>query len=59
MSKAKVNFIPNHVNMKCWSCEGKGCKVCKGTGIWVEEHYYLIYTDKNGVKHGFGVDGLK
>ena len=60
---SKVKFIPNHVKMKCWACADKpssiGCSACKGTGMWIEKHYYLIYTDKNGQKMAFGVDSIK
>ena len=40
----KIRFRPHHfpftepsaeVDVTCWNCDGKGCKVCKGEG-WVE-----------------------
>jgi len=37
----------------------KKCPICKGTGKWTETFYYLHYTDKEGNKFCFGVDGLK
>lgn len=56
---AKVEFIPKHQSVCCWKCEGKGCDICNYTGHFKEEFYHLIYTDKNGQKMAFGVDGLK
>jgi len=57
--KNNIKFISSHKQPKCWTCEGKGCKTCKGTGRFTEEFYYLIYTDKKGRKLAFGVDSLK
>lgn len=34
------------------------CPTCKGTGIWMEEHYHLITTDEKGNKICFDVDNL-
>ena len=62
---SKIEFIPNHNKVKCYRCSGSGkeedkiCPTCDGTGEWIEKSYYLIYTDKNGIKNGFLVDGLK
>lgn len=33
------------------------CPTCKGTGVWKEEHYYLI-TEHQGQKICFDVDNL-
>lgn len=71
----KVKFIKKCNPSPCHNCEGTGymigpeihrkdalkhpCKVCKGSGIWVEDNYYLITTPPNGQKIGFQVDGLK
>jgi len=67
----KVKFINKSRFSKCWHCDGTGiepikntienskCNICKGTGKWKEDFYHLIYTDKNGQKIAFGVDGLK
>ena len=63
MTKAK--FISNHKKINCWRCEGTGkllndkCPLCKGTGIWIEKHWYLVYTNKKGQKIAFGVDSIK
>ena len=43
---------------QCWQCDGKGCKVCDN-GVFVDKAWYLIYTDENGKKQAFLVDGLK
>ena len=59
MKEKKVEFIPNHRKLTCWCCDSDGCKVCKGTGLWIEEHYILVTKDKNGNKIAFGVDGIK
>ena len=56
---SKVEFIPKHQLLRCWKCKGKGCDVCNYIGKFREEFYYLIYTDKNGQKMAFGVDGIK
>lgn len=56
---AKVEFIPRHQYPICWKCKGQRCDVCEHTGKFKEEFYHLIYTDKNGQKMAFGVDGLK
>ena len=55
---AKVEFIPKHEYPICFKCRGNGCDVCEN-GKFREEFYHLIYTDKNGQKMAFGVDGLK
>jgi len=73
--KPKVEYIPNHVKSKCYTCEGKktvevlkdgsgeiskiACPTCKGTGIWIEKHWILVATDTNGQSIAFGVDTLK
>lgn len=54
-----VEFIPNHKYLECWCCEGKGCLTCKNTGKFKEEHWILVYTNKEGQKIAFGVDSLK
>ena len=70
---AKVKFIPNHVDMKCYRCKGLGvigviiddiyitkqCPNCGGIGIYTQTNYYLIYTNKQGQKMAFGVDTIK
>ena len=51
--------------VNCFRCSGKGiednkkCSLCNGTGKWREPNYYLIYTDKNGVKQAFQSDFVK
>lgn len=72
--KAKVEFIDKSKYPICWICNGTGiedienlknitrvpeCKTCKGTGKFKRDFYHLIYTDKNGNKMAFGVDGIK
>ena len=54
----KVEFVPRHQLVRCWKCKGQGCNICE-SGKFREEFYHLIYTDKNGQKMAFGVDGLK
>ena len=58
---AKVKFIPNHIEVKCYRCGGKNpyCPNCKGTGTYTQTHYHLIYTNKKGQKMCFGVDTIK
>ena len=42
--------------MTCWRCKGKGyeeqslghCKLCLGSGIWIENHYVII-DNKNKI----------
>lgn len=41
MTKLKV--ITKKQKQRCWACGGKGCKVCKYTGEWIEKHYILIH----------------
>lgn len=57
--KRKVKYLNNSRQLKCWVCEGNGCRVCNGSGLYTEEHYHLITKDKNGQKIAFGVDSLK
>lgn len=63
--KPKAKFVDKSHTMKCWSCKGltkkekEKCKFCGGTGRFKEDFFHLIYTDKNGQKICFGVDGLK
>lgn len=56
---AKVEIIDKSSKTKCWSCEGKGCEACNNTGFWKEPNYFIIYTDKNGVKQAFQSDFVK
>jgi DnaJ-class molecular chaperone len=70
----KATFIDKTKHQQCWSCRGSGtdfskeitnitrvpeCPICKGTGILKRESYILVYTNKEGQKMGFQVDGLK
>ncbi len=72
MAKAKVMFIPNHNKMECWGCKEYGghgyiiknghmreCRLCGGSECFIDKNYTIIYTDKNGQKHGFMVDSIK
>lgn len=72
MSKVKVNFMPNHNIMECWGCKDYGshgyifkdgykkeCKLCGGSGKFIDKNYILIYTNKNELKQGFMVDSIK
>jgi hypothetical protein len=57
-----IKFIPNHMKNDCWRCSKrkvKGCKLCHGTGKFIEYNWHLIYITKEGKKMGFSVDGLK
>ena len=56
MAKKKKDFevITKTRKAKCWVCNGKGCKTCKGSGIYKEKSYILIYKNQ-----AFGVDTLK
>jgi len=58
---SKVKYIDKSQTVKCLICgaKDKSCKVCKGTGKRKRDNYYLVYTDKNGQKLGFQVDGIK
>lgn len=31
----------------CWACDGKGCNVCKQTGLWKETIFYHTYKGKD------------
>ena len=72
--KPKVEFKDVSKYPKCWICGGTGikdvknlknitkceeCPTCKGTGKFRRDFYHLIYTDKDGNKSAYGVDGLK
>ncbi len=63
--KKKVEFVDKSHVMKCWACKDlskkvrKKCKVCNGTCKFKEDFFHLIYTNENGEKIGFGVDGIK
>lgn len=48
MSKLKV--IKKVLKTKCWSCNGRGCKVCKSIGIHEDKYYILIHD-------GYAIDG--
>lgn len=65
----RIQVIDNTQNHECYRCLGTGfaigkgisrekamkehCFTCKGTGIWKEEHYYLICHD---YKIAFDID---
>ena len=57
MSK-KLEVIKKLITNPCYCCSPIGgkptprkeCKVCNGTGKYVENFYYHIYTDKKGQK---------
>lgn len=65
----KIEIIDNTQDMECYNCLGTGypmkagqtrkqatqrkCPTCKGTGIWKEQHYYLICHDR---KIAFDID---
>jgi len=34
------------------------CKVCKGTGIYKEKSYIIIYKGKDGKRYGFPMDNI-
>lgn len=71
----KVEFIKKYNPTPCYHCDGIGyltgpgirrrkalrnpCKVCKGTGEWVEDTFDLIATQPDGQKIAFRVDGIK
>ena len=70
----KLKVIKKIVKTPCWVCEGKGeimvsasktgatyepCKICQGTGKWLDETYYHIYTGKEGKKYCIDGDSLK
>lgn len=59
MAKTKVEIIPKPRVMDCWSCEGKGCAKCNGSGKFVETYYIMVYTNKKGQKTAFGMDTIK
>ena len=69
----KAKFIKRTNKSECYRCRGTGledienitnitkvknCKACKGRGYWIENSYFLIYTDKKGLKQAFTVDGI-
>ena len=73
--EAKVEFIKHFDSSVCHACEGTGfsigpgihrkealkklCKVCDGTGRWIEDTFDLIATQPDGQKIAFRVDSLK
>lgn len=54
--KIKGSHPYNECNCDCENCLVI-CPTCKGTGVWKEEHYYLI-TEHQGQKICFDVDNL-
>jgi DnaJ-class molecular chaperone len=63
-----VEFIRHPESDKeCIDCRGTGeiyhknrpCKSCDGTGIYKDNRYTMVATDKNGNKIAFNVDGIK
>jgi hypothetical protein len=75
MKKKKCEFINTSKRLQCWGCDGWGmtntvkamvgkekvkkCKICNGTGVFIETHYMLVAEDKNGKKIAFSVDSIK
>jgi hypothetical protein len=57
--KAKVEFLNNSHPVKCWGCNGDGCKDCNNTGIYREDNYIMIATNSKGERIAFQVDSLK
>jgi len=51
--------IKKVLKQRCWSCNGKGCKVCNFTGQYKENYYYHIYKDKVGGLIAIDGDSLK
>jgi len=52
-------IITKKIKSKCYACEGKGCKICKGTGKWIETHFYHIFKNKKGKLICFDGDTVK
>lgn len=45
--KRKLEIIKKDVSVKCFCCDGKGCKKCtKGT---YKENHYIISDGKNAI----------
>ena len=59
--------IVKRIENPCYCCSSIGgqptkqndCKVCRGTGIYVENHYYHIYKTKDGKEYCLDGDTLK
>lgn len=63
-----MNIIKKALRYACYCCNQKGggekekrttCKSCNGTGIFQDEVYYHIITDKNGNQYCFDGDTIK
>jgi len=63
-----MKVIKKVLKYPCYCCkrsirgktiERKLCKTCHGTGIFTDEIYYHIITDKNGNKYCFDGDSVK
>ena len=75
MTKPNLKFVKKFDSSPCHACLGTGykvgfgvhrkdalrnpCKVCNGTGKWIEDNYHLILTTPKGQSIAFQVDGLK
>lgn len=65
MSK-KLEIIKKSITSPCYCCSSiggnpipqKDCKVCNGTGVFVENYYYHIYIGKDGKKYCIGKDTI-
>lgn len=55
----KLKIIKKIDTQTCWACNGNGCKVCKDTGKWKENHYIHIYTAKDGRQYAIDGDTIK
>ena len=63
-----MKIIKKILKYPCYCCKksirGKtvkqeNCKACNGTGIFIDEIYYHIYTDKNGKQYAIDGDTRK
>jgi Zn finger protein HypA/HybF involved in hydrogenase expression len=68
MKKNKLEVIKKRVTSPCYCCNKglygkarprKNCPSCKGTGLYVENHYYHIVTNKKGQKYCIDGDTIK
>ena len=63
-----MKVIKKTLKYPCYCCitstrgkntKKKTCYACNGTGMFTDEMYYLVYTDKNGQEWCLDGDTLK
>lgn len=67
--KDKLTILKKAITSICYVCDGEGnvfvnnvpvaCPCCKGTGKYVEQHYFHICRDKKGIRYCIDGDTVK